>query len=87
MDVEHRVIAQGIDSWEAEMTYHGTTFKVEAQRETRDERPVWSMEVLKQTSRWTLQPIHWNDYPTLDAAIQGANRVIRDSIEGDSARP
>jgi hypothetical protein len=86
MDVEQRVNAQGDDSWEAEMTWRGTTFKVEATLETRDGQPMWWLEVLK-AQRWTMTPVHHGHYPTLETAIQGAKDAIQQQRHGKTQTP
>jgi hypothetical protein len=87
MDIREEVIFQGVDSWEAEMTYGGRTYKVEVTLDDRKGRTVWSLEVLQHTSRWLglVQPLYWADYPTLEAAIEGARRFIWDTARLKSA--
>jgi hypothetical protein len=85
MDIEQRVIAQGIDSWEAEMTYHGITFMVTAQLEDWRDPPMWWMEVLQQTSSWSVQTLYGAYYPTLEVVIHDAHDAIRTIIKDRSA--
>ncbi len=86
MDVQQRVIAEGTDSWEAELTCRGATFQVEAQLEPRGGQPLWWLEVLRHTSRWTLQPVHHAYYPTLAAAIEAARQAVDDLMRAYAER-
>jgi len=86
MDVEQRVLAHGIDSWEAEMTCRGAAFQVEAQLESSGGQPLWWLEVLRHTSRWTLQPVHHGYYPTLPVAIEAARQAVYDLAQARAAR-
>jgi hypothetical protein len=52
-------------------------YMVEATLADWKEPPMWWMEVLKQTYTWTVQPMYGNFYPTLEAAIQGAEDAIQ----------
>ncbi len=85
MDVEHRVIAQGIDSWEAEMTCPGVTFQIEAELESCGGQPLWWLEVLRHTSRWALQPVHHGYYPALPDTMEAARKVVYDLGQAHTA--
>jgi hypothetical protein len=56
-----------MDSWEANMTYQGITFMVTAQREDWRDTSMWEMEVLRQTSRWSVQTLYGAYDPTVEA--------------------
>ncbi len=83
MELNRRVLFTGEDSWEGEMTCQGRTFKVEATLRTRKGSPEWDVEVLKRTGRWTFQPLYLGAYPTLDAALQAAERGIQGLVTDD----
>lgn len=85
MQVEQRIIAQGVDSWEAEMLCQGTTFKVEAMLELYKEREMWRLEVLHQR-KWSVQLMHFDYYPTLDVAVQEAKRIIEAISSGNKLK-
>jgi len=82
MGVEQRILAVGIDSWEGEMTYRGTTFMVEAMERVEKGETGWDLEVLRQTGRAIVQPLSNTRYLTLDAALEGARQVIRHIVDG-----
>src|SRR5207253_8008159 len=77
MDVDRQVLHTGADSWEGTMTYQGITFMVEVMERTHKGAHVWAMEVLRQTGRHTVQPLSHTHHPTLDAALEAAERIVR----------
>ena len=82
MDVERRMLHQGNDSWDGEMTYHGIIYLVEV-----DQKGIktWEMEVLRKSGRrsflgklcTSIQPLHNSVHPTLEAALDAAADYIR----------
>jgi len=69
------------------MTYQGITFMVEAQLEDWRDPPMWWMEVLRQTSRWSVQPLYGAYYPTLEAVVHGAHDAIHTIMKEGSDAP
>jgi hypothetical protein len=47
MDVERPALHTGVDSWEGEMTYPGTAYKLEVGQRDHHGAVVWDMEVFR----------------------------------------
>ena len=80
MDVERRALHTGMDSWEGEMTYRDTTYKVEVEQRTRQGSVVWDLEVLREGRFLVLgyaDVLHYSAHPTLEAALDAAESYIR----------
>ena len=82
MDVEQRMLHQGIDSWDGEMTYHGIIYLVEVDQK---DIKTGEMEVRQKSGGRSFlgkfftstQPLHNHVHPTLEAALDAAADYIR----------
>jgi hypothetical protein len=81
MDVHRRVLHRGPDSWEGEMTYQGLTFIVEAMEQTNTNKATWEIEVLRHIGGRTVEPLSFTQRPTLEDALDEAERIIRQFID------